>query len=58
MARHERSEWCANRHLALGAVAPRRKPKPLPMRSRASQRAALWAMGLLALLWGGAVLLH
>lgn len=61
MARSIRSSWELNRHLALGAIAPPRRPRPLrphPLFSRAAQQTAGWAMLGLIILWGASILVH
>lgn len=61
MARATRSSWEANRHLALGAIAPPRRPRApahAPLFSRAAQRTAGWAMLALIIIWRASVLVH
>lgn len=60
MARPTRSSYTAHRALALGAVAPRPRYRPpaSPRCSLHAQRAAAYALALLAAAWAVGALLH
>jgi len=46
MTRHDRSEWSANRHLAMGARQPiPTRPRPVQARPRLTLGAALYRYG-------------